>query len=687
MSNGPLISNGSFTLDPFVANSSNTLSNGSYPFNASLHYSFPSGNLDWATPRADLGVLTYDPSKTNMWAIGKTVDLLFQPSVFSYEQKCIYAISGQYGFLPRLIYYLLLIFSLILRKQFWLSTAALGTAMTYAATASVHAFALLLRYRYHTPTLKNLDWIYLPPKELGDIDLQAIFPILVAGSIMLTPILLFSTTVREHEAHSVIIFWGVLVYCAMVPTFAIVIKGVVPSVILSQLSTCALDVAKGCTFENLSVTNNGVSLNLYNRCNCTDTCGAFDLPHTPLRHNQGASALLISDTIDILTGSKLVIGLFVANSMFLLWITGQGILGLIQNQWDQVTVRNWAFRTFAGSTPKRDRTTFGSKLRYYFGKTVAGYYFLIVIAVAFICPFVFVSSVIINEIITWSWPVSESEDAVGQWSTWVSACFVIIAAIIQKYHHAWLMSIKLGCATVVHIIKWICGKESFRKEPQELRTKENSVMEDLKEFFRQCAKPFTHSWNSILNTLRQLRAYWQEFKQWHHDPVGVSTRVLAQQTPSISGSTEVKVHSVHSSEEASFLESNLEHAPPHQVPLSAFATLPPHTTLSPIGSHQPKSTPLSRSQSSVILSNHYTSPWSSETENAPYKPRSSTGDAHTSPRPLQPFPRSAYSSTKLPPSQDSSDLLTVRRHHTDPIMPPQAAWAPTALQPQQRRVA
>ena len=431
MSNGPLISNGSFTLDPFVANSSNTLSNGSYPFNASLHYSFPSGNLDWATPRADLGVLTYDPSKTNMWAIGKTVDLLFQPSVFSYEQKCIYAISGQYGFLPRLIYYLLLIFSLILRKQFWLSTAALGTAMTYAATASVHAFALLLRYRYHTPTLKNLDWIYLPPKELGDIDLQAIFPILVAGSIMLTPILLFSTTVREHEAHSVIIFWGVLVYCAMVPTFAIVIKGVVPSVILSQLSTCALDVAKGCTFENLSVTNNGVSLNLYNRCNCTDTCGkfscsisqgsradlnlgAFDLPHTPLRHNQGASALLISDTIDILTGSKLVIGLFVANSMFLLWITGQGILGLIQNQWDQVTVRNWAFRTFAGSTPKRDRTTFGSKLRYYFGKTVAGYYFLIVIAVAFICPFVFVSSVIINEIITWSWPVSESEDAVGQ---------------------------------------------------------------------------------------------------------------------------------------------------------------------------------------------------------------------------------------------------------------------------------
>ena len=273
MSNGSVISNGSFTLDPFVANSSKQLANGSYPFNASLHYSFASGNLNWTTPHADLGILTYDASKTNMWAIGKTVDLLFQPNVFSYEQICIYAISGQYGFLPRLIYYLLLIFSLILRKHFWLSTAALGTAMTYAATASVHAFALLLRYRYHTPSFKNLDWIYLPPKELGDIDLQAIFPILVAGSIMLTPILNFSTTVRQHEAHSVVIFWGVLLFCAMVPTFVIVLKGVTPSVIRSQLSTCALDAAKNCTYENLAIINNGMSSNLYTKCNCTDTCG------------------------------------------------------------------------------------------------------------------------------------------------------------------------------------------------------------------------------------------------------------------------------------------------------------------------------------------------------------------------------------------------------------------------------
>ena len=146
--------------------------------------------------------------------------------------------------------------------------------------------------------------------------------------------------------------------------------------------------------------------------------GAFDLPHTPLRRNQGASALLISDKIDVLIGSELVNSLYLVNCLFLLWIIAQGILGLMENQWDQTTVRNWVFRTFAGTTPKKQRVTFGSKVRYYFGKAVAGYYFLVAIATACVCPFIFVSSVIINEFATWTYPVNESEDAIGQVSSW-----------------------------------------------------------------------------------------------------------------------------------------------------------------------------------------------------------------------------------------------------------------------------
>lgn len=211
------------------------------------------------------------------------------------------------------------------------------------------------------------------------------------------------------------------------------------------------------------------------------------------------------------------------------------------------------------------------------------------------------------------------------------------------------------------------------------------MTEDTKAFFKQCAKPFTHSWNSILSALRQLRDYWKEFKEWHHDPVGVSTRVPARHTPSEDGSVEVKMHSDSSSEHGSSLGYQYDSFSPHQVPLSAFAKLPPHMTLSPIGSYRPKSnsTPYSRSQSSMINAGHHVSSWSSETKIAPNKATSYTGDAHKGPRPLRPFPRSAYSSTELPLSQDPSHPLISRRHETEPILPAQAAWAPTVLKPEQ----
>ena len=136
-----------------------------------------------------------------------------------------------------------------------------------------------------------------------------------------------------------------------------------------------------------------------------------------MRHNQGVSALLISDTVGELVDSSLVYRLYKANSLFLIWIIAQGILGIIENKSTQPEVRNWTFRTFAGTTPLWKRAAFGSKLRYYFVKTIAGVYFVATIACAFVCPFIFVSSVIVNEFNTWSYPVSESEDAVGQVSS------------------------------------------------------------------------------------------------------------------------------------------------------------------------------------------------------------------------------------------------------------------------------
>ncbi len=218
-------------------------------------------------------------------------------------------------------------------------------------------------------------------------------------------------------------------------------------------------------------------------------------------------------------------------------------------------------------------------------------------------------------------------------------------------------------------------------------------MEDTKEFFRQCAKPLLHSWNSTLNALRQMRDYWREYKEWHNDPVGVSTRVLARHASSSDRPVEVKVSSISSSEDQSSLDHQYEHATPHHVPLSVFATLPPHRPLSPMGSCQSDSQPeprpatRSHSQSSLISSRPHTPAWSSKTTIAPCKIRPSTGDSSMGSRPLRPFPRSAYSTDDLSPSQDPSDPLTARRHCTEPIASPQAARVSTVLQLQQSELA
>lgn len=79
------------------------------------------------------------------------------------QVDCIYPISGQYGFLPRLLYYCLLLFAVLNRKQVWLIAGALASALTYSGTAAIHAFVIA----------KSLP--------LQDLDCYGIYPIVSAA--------------------------------------------------------------------------------------------------------------------------------------------------------------------------------------------------------------------------------------------------------------------------------------------------------------------------------------------------------------------------------------------------------------------------------------------------------------------------------------------------------------------------
>jgi hypothetical protein len=108
--------------------------------------------------------------------------------------ECDYPISGQYALLQRVLYYGLLLFSIVSRKTPWLVAGALGAAMTYAASAAVHATILAGISR----------------NSLLDLDCLGIFGIVSVGSLVVTIFFHGSELLRESPVCPVFQYWRLL---------------------------------------------------------------------------------------------------------------------------------------------------------------------------------------------------------------------------------------------------------------------------------------------------------------------------------------------------------------------------------------------------------------------------------------------------------------------------------------------
>ena len=106
----------------------------------------------------------------------------------------------------------------------------------------------------------------------------------------------------------------------------------------------------------------------------------------------------------------------------------------------------------------------------------------------------------------------------------MGAVFVVLTALVQRYHSSWVHTVTLALQALVRFARWCLGKAPLRAEPEkELRTKDNSIIEDMKEFFRQCAIPFVYTWESLGISWLRVVDEWQDFKRWSKDPVDSST--------------------------------------------------------------------------------------------------------------------------------------------------------------------
>ena len=74
----------------------------------------------------------------------------------------------------------------------------------------------------------------------------------------------------------------------------------------------------------------------------------------------------------------------------------------------------------------------------------------------------------------------------------------------------------------MHLVRWAFsgGKTDFRREPtKKKRNKNNSVLEEARGFFIQCARPMVHAGRSILRSWHRVAEEWEDCRLWWNDPI------------------------------------------------------------------------------------------------------------------------------------------------------------------------
>jgi hypothetical protein len=115
------------------------------------------------------------------------------------HMNCVYAISGAYGQLNRLLYYVTLGFAIFGRRREWLIIGALVTAMTYAGTTAIHQITLVT----------SKEPVY-------DLDILGAWAVLSSGALAYIAMIHWSSSLRDTDARLIFLLWGLLLGVALI---------------------------------------------------------------------------------------------------------------------------------------------------------------------------------------------------------------------------------------------------------------------------------------------------------------------------------------------------------------------------------------------------------------------------------------------------------------------------------------
>lgn len=132
------------------------------------------------------------------------------PKSMSAGLICAYSLSGGYGPIPRFLYYILLIVTLVFHKIKWLVDSTLGASMIFSSIAAVHGVALA--------SAKG--------RATVDLDIIPVYSITGMGLVVTVPLMVWSKTLREAErsARVLVFLWIVIMFIGNMASLASIKK-------------------------------------------------------------------------------------------------------------------------------------------------------------------------------------------------------------------------------------------------------------------------------------------------------------------------------------------------------------------------------------------------------------------------------------------------------------------------------
>lgn len=149
-----------------------------------------------------------------------------QPQAYDIENvviqhiSCSFPLSGQYHKAPRCTFYLLSVFTIIIRNHEWLAVSAAASALTYTGVAAIHLVILFwLNNEFDlSKTKTHCEYIPLPGAGapflacagVEDPDIAIAMNIVSSAMLGALPIAVWSTTFRKSTSKPILIYWLLL---------------------------------------------------------------------------------------------------------------------------------------------------------------------------------------------------------------------------------------------------------------------------------------------------------------------------------------------------------------------------------------------------------------------------------------------------------------------------------------------